>query len=103
MGEKHSVPLTDQWQVETPHLNSHTLQYVPVRFLVTLRRLRRYRDHVWVKLNNLDPFKSNDSTICLFSVIALTPISVNGLVHLNVDGISRWYLPRGSGVKQRKP
>ena len=49
-------------------------------------------DHRRVKLNNLDNLKSIDSTICPFSVIALTPISVNGLLHLNLDGLSRCYL-----------
>lgn len=50
------------------------------------------QDHPQVKLNNLDNLKSIDSAICPFSVIALTPISVNGLVHLNLDGLSRCYL-----------
>lgn len=50
------------------------------------------QDHPLVKLNNLDNLKSIDSAICAFSVIALTPISVNGLVHLNLDGLSRCYL-----------
>lgn len=49
-------------------------------------------DHPQVKLNNLDNLKSSDSTICPLTVIALTPISVNGLVHLNLDGLSRYYL-----------
>lgn len=49
-------------------------------------------DHPQVKLNNLDNLKSIDSTICPLSVIALTPISVNGLVHFNLDGLSRCYL-----------
>lgn len=49
-------------------------------------------DRPQVKLNNLDNLKSIDSTICLFSVIALTPVSVNGLVHFNLDGLSRCYL-----------
>lgn len=50
------------------------------------------QDHPQVKLNNPDNLKSIDSAICPFSVIALTPISVNGLVHLNLDGLSRCYL-----------
>lgn len=49
------------------------------------------KDHPQVKLNNLDNLKSIDSAICPFIVIALTPISVNGLVHLNLDGLSRCY------------
>lgn len=49
-------------------------------------------DYPQVKLNNLDNLKSIDSAICPFSVIALTLISVNGLVHLNLDGLSRCYL-----------
>lgn len=61
-------------------------------------------DHPQVKLNNLDNLKSTDSTICPFSVIALTPISVNGLVHFN----PRWLIKvlsshcNGSGVRQRQ-
>lgn len=50
------------------------------------------QDHPQVKLNNPDNLKSIDSAICPFIVIALTPISVNGLVHLNLDGLSRCYL-----------
>lgn len=50
------------------------------------------QDHPQVKLNNLDNLKSIDSAICPFGVIAMTPISVNGLVHLNRDGLSRFYL-----------
>lgn len=50
------------------------------------------QDHPQVKLNNLDNLKSIDSAICPFGVIAMTPISVNGLVHLNRDGLSRCYL-----------
>ncbi len=50
------------------------------------------QDYPQVKLNNLDNLKSIDSTICPFSVIAVTPISVNGLVYLNLDGLSRCYL-----------
>lgn len=49
------------------------------------------QDHPQVKLNNLDNLKSIDSAICPFIVIAPTPISVNGLVHLNLDGLSRCY------------
>lgn len=49
-------------------------------------------DHSQVKLNNLDNLKSIDSAICPFTVIAMTPISVNGLVHFNLDGLSRCYL-----------
>lgn len=48
--------------------------------------------HPQVKLNNPDNLKSIDSAICPFIVIALTPISVNGLVHMNLDGLSRCYL-----------
>lgn len=48
-------------------------------------------DYSQVKLNNLDNLKSIDSAICPFGVIALTPISVNGLVHFNLDGLSRCY------------
>lgn len=50
------------------------------------------QDHPQVKLDNLDNLKSIDSAICPFGVIAMTPISVNGLVHLNRDGLSRCYL-----------
>lgn len=50
------------------------------------------QDHPQVKLNNPDNLKSIDSAICPFIVIALTPISVNGLVHMNLDGLSRCYL-----------
>lgn len=50
------------------------------------------QDHPQVKLNNPDNLKSIDSAICPFIVIALTPISVNGLVHLNLNGLSRCYL-----------
>lgn len=77
---------------------------VSVRFLIIWQGQRQLgRDHQWVKLNNLDNLKSIDSTICPFSVIALTPISVNGLVHFNLEGLSRCYLlsEGGSGVKQR--
>ena len=49
------------------------------------------KEHPQVKLNNLDNLKSIDSAICPFSVIALTPIRVNGQVHFNLDGLSRRY------------
>lgn len=49
-------------------------------------------EHPQVKLKNLDNLKSIDSAICPFSAIALTPVSVNGLVHFNLDGLSRCYL-----------
>lgn len=65
---------------------------VSLSFLVMLRGQIVAQDHPQVKLNNLDNLKSIDSAICPFSVIALTPISVNGLVHLNLDGLSRCYL-----------
>lgn len=101
MGEKRSVLLRDQWLVETSHLNSHIFQKVcfcvyavcvSLTFLVMLRGQTVEEDHPQVKLNNLDNLKSIDSAICPFSVIALTPVSVSGLVHFNLDGLSRCYL-----------
>lgn len=63
-----------------------------VSLLVILRATEAgAQDHPQVKLNNLDNLKSIDSAICPFGVIALTPLSVNGLLHLNLDGLSRCY------------
>lgn len=63
-----------------------------VSLLVILRGTEAVaQDHPQVKLNNLDNLKSIDSAICPFTVIALTPLSVNGLLHLNLDGLSRCY------------
>lgn len=52
------------------------------------------RSSTRVKLNNPDNLKSIDSTICSLSVIALTPITVNGLLHLKLAGFSRCNLSR---------
>lgn len=55
-------------------------------------------------MNNQDNLKSIDSAICPFIVIALTPISVNGLVHLKPRWLIKVLSPlrNGRGVKQRQ-
>lgn len=101
MGEKRSVLLRDQWLVETSHLSSHIFHKVCSRVCsVCVTQFLGYvegtetvgENHPQVKVNNLDNLKSIDSAICPFCVIALTPVSVNGLVHFNLDGLSRCYL-----------